>query len=252
MRRGWQVNFFSNLAARRRNSPEAVRRAVIGFLSTGDPVARRHMLRDHPELLNPLADDLLAYLIHSAEADWTDDLVPKLDGVRFLLRRCRTIGVDAAFAELGLRLPTDPAYPARGKAPSPAVLSLVDQATTAYEVYEQRHDRSSAEVTEQWFERLMSHSDFPRADIELRLRVLNAFADFLSQRYQEDDEAPLLEREISFRRQVVDLAPGDWPDRPRYLRLLGSALLRRWSRSRVRQDKSEAISYLRAGGAEGF
>jgi hypothetical protein len=246
------MQFFNRRAGRgREDNLEALGQAVMQFLSAPSPADKRRMLRDHPELSGDIASAMLTQLIRDAEADRMPDLVSKLDHARALLRRCKEIGVDPAFAEAGITLPTDVQY---GPTPplSPVLDALVDEAVWAYKQYERQRDDETAMITENSFARLLSHPGFAQAPLDAQLRIRNAFADFLTQRYEDKEELDILNRAIVLRREVVALSPGDWPDRPRYLRLLGSCLLLRWSNTQGYEDKSEAIRFLRAGGAAGF
>jgi hypothetical protein len=246
------MKYFSRQAGQgRRESPAAVRQAVIHFLSAPNPAAARPMLRDHPELLGDLADSLLEHLIASAEADGRRDLMPRLQQTRALLRRCREIGVDSAFAEAEIALPTD-AQDSATSPLSPVLTALIEEAVWAYEQYERRRDDETAAIAESCFMRLLSHPGFRHAPVDAQLGVRNGFADFLTQRHEDEEDLAMLDRAIALRREVVALTPGDWPDRPQYLRLLGRTLLLRWNRTHVGEDKKEALRFLRAGGAAGF
>lgn len=69
------------------------------FLQAATGAAKRQLVNQHPELLSPAADRLLAYWYGTAHSQGRDDIAQLLDAHRRLLLRCRQIGVEAAFAE---------------------------------------------------------------------------------------------------------------------------------------------------------
>lgn len=72
------------------------------FLQAPTGPAKRRLLEQHPGLLGPEADMLLAHWYGTAQAQGKDDVAQILNAHRRLLLRCRQIGVEAAFVEQGL------------------------------------------------------------------------------------------------------------------------------------------------------
>lgn len=69
------------------------------FLQASTGPAKRRLVEQHPELLGPQADMLLAYWYGTAQAQGNDNATRILDAHRRLLLRCRQVGVEAAFVE---------------------------------------------------------------------------------------------------------------------------------------------------------
>lgn len=75
-------------------------RELQAFIQARTWAATRRVLADHPELLSDEADDVLSQLIASArESEEGGDTERILTEHRDLLRRCREVGVEQAFAE---------------------------------------------------------------------------------------------------------------------------------------------------------
>jgi len=72
----------------------------------------RRILEAHPELLGDEADALLGQLVQGAQAQGDEDARRVLEQHRALLRRCREVGIEQAFAELGAGLPIPPEFQA--------------------------------------------------------------------------------------------------------------------------------------------
>jgi len=68
----------------------------------------RRILEAHPELLTDEADALLGQLVQAAQAQGDEDARRILEEHRALLRRCREIGVEQAFAALPASSPLPP------------------------------------------------------------------------------------------------------------------------------------------------
>lgn len=69
------------------------------FLQAGTGSAKRHLVKQHPELLGHQTDLILAYWWETARAQGNEDAARLLDAHRRLLLRCRQVGVEAAFIE---------------------------------------------------------------------------------------------------------------------------------------------------------
>ncbi len=78
----------------------AAQEAVVDLLALDDqPEATlRHLLREHPALLLPVADEFLVELPNSLGEEIRRDLFETIEARRSLLRACREVGVEAALA----------------------------------------------------------------------------------------------------------------------------------------------------------
>jgi tetratricopeptide (TPR) repeat protein len=82
---------------------------LIGLPGSPEATLRR-LLREYPELLQPVADEFLADLISSGTPGIDTELLDSVEARRRLLRDCRQLGVDAAIAtawKKGELLPKD-------------------------------------------------------------------------------------------------------------------------------------------------
>jgi hypothetical protein len=77
--------------------PEAA--LLMAFIQARTWDESRRILEAHPELLSDEADALLGRLIEAARAQGDEDARRALEERRALLRRCREVGVEQAFAE---------------------------------------------------------------------------------------------------------------------------------------------------------
>ena len=86
-------------AARQTASAAPLLETVQQFVQARSWGDSRRVVEQHPELLGEETDDLLGRLLEGAR-DAGEDLVARvLEEHRALLRRCREVGVEAAFAE---------------------------------------------------------------------------------------------------------------------------------------------------------
>ncbi len=89
----------SAVAGADRAPSDELKFTVSLFVQAPTGPAKRRLVDQHPELLSPEADMLLAHWYGIAQARGSDDTARILNAHRRLLLRCRQIGVEAAFAE---------------------------------------------------------------------------------------------------------------------------------------------------------
>lgn len=83
-------------------SPGDLMRLVLGFAATPDLRLARQLVEENERvLLSPMADAALEMQLTIGRRAGHDEMVAAVEGRRELLRRCRTIGIDRAFAEEG-------------------------------------------------------------------------------------------------------------------------------------------------------
>jgi len=71
------------------------------FINADTWAETRRIVEAHPELLTDAADALLGRLVDAAREEGDEEAVRLLEEHRALLRRCREVGVERAFAERG-------------------------------------------------------------------------------------------------------------------------------------------------------
>lgn len=77
-------------------SPEQLLQTLRSFAEASTLADRRRIIKQHPELLNSLAD---AQLQRTIQHQQTPEARQVLEEVRILLGRCRDVGVEATFGE---------------------------------------------------------------------------------------------------------------------------------------------------------
>ncbi len=95
------MGFLDRLFGRRprRPDPRQLLETIFAFIQAETWAESRRIVEEHPELLSDEADGLLGQLIEAARELGEGDAVRLLEEHRALLRRCREVGVERAFAE---------------------------------------------------------------------------------------------------------------------------------------------------------
>jgi hypothetical protein len=75
-------------------------KAFLEFVSAESPVAARQVLVAYPQLTGEVAEQVVEAIDVEAPDQYREAALARIDRYRALLRRCREIGADAAFAEL--------------------------------------------------------------------------------------------------------------------------------------------------------
>jgi hypothetical protein len=78
------------------SDPEQLRQTIFAFIQAETWEESRRILEAHPELLTDEADAVLGQLVQAQE---DQDARRFFEGIRALLRRCREVGIEQAFAE---------------------------------------------------------------------------------------------------------------------------------------------------------
>ena len=82
------------------SDPEQLRQTIFAFIQAETWEESRRILESHPELFTDEADAVLRQLIDTARAHGDEAALRIFERHRALLRRCREVGVEEAFAEL--------------------------------------------------------------------------------------------------------------------------------------------------------
>src|ERR1035437_3037194 len=125
-------------------SPQQVATAFFSFVKADAPSESRQVLEQHPELLMPGADPIIATFIRLFRKEVDDRAVAVLEHHAGLLRLCREIGVESAFAGLAYEAAIlasdqnlaqtsadDPNYPARSGSLAVQLLKRFERAGDA-------------------------------------------------------------------------------------------------------------------------
>ena len=84
----------------RRPDPEALLQTIAAFINAKTWSESQRLVEQHPELLSDQADALLGQLVEAAQAQSDENARRTFEQHRALLRRCREVGVEKAFAAL--------------------------------------------------------------------------------------------------------------------------------------------------------
>ena len=94
------------------NDLEQLRQTIFAFIQAETWEESRRILESHPELLTDEADALLGQLIDTAQAQGDEAALRIFERHRALLRRCREVGIEQAFAEFSGGPPIPPEFQA--------------------------------------------------------------------------------------------------------------------------------------------
>ena len=203
------------------------------FITANTWDASQRIVEEHPELLSDEADGLLVRYIQMAEAQGNQKARAVFEEHRALLRRCREIGVEAAFAEKtggggGVSIPA-------------AFREDVRLAKEAEARYQRTSDPADlGEACAAW-ERIWAHPGFATAEAAFRLAALNDGAGAFLRRYQRLGELGDLERAIGHLEEAVAGTPPGSPDLPGWLNNLGAGLSARYGRTGELADLQRAV-----------
>ena len=198
----------------------------------------QRIVAQNPDLLTDEADALLTQLCAAAEAQGEEDAARHFTTHRDLLRRCREIGIEAAFAEIIGAGQTASSTPA-------AFRQAWQQAQTAEAHYLQTGDIAFLHEAIAAWESILRHRVFPTADARFRLAVLNDSGGCYLRRYWARGQTSDLNQALAQWRQAVQATPAGSPDLPGYLNNLGNGLRDRYAARGSFADLEEAIAVYR-------
>ncbi len=158
----------------KRPDPRKLSLAIGAFIRCRTEAESQRVVEQHPELLSPEADILLEQRIVAAREQGRADIERLLAERRTLLRRCRELGVEEAFAEKTELSPKQLA----------AVEGLAQLliAEKAEEHYWRTGDRAALDLAVAAWERMLNHPAFALASGGIKLATLNTGNAFF-QRY---------------------------------------------------------------------
>jgi tetratricopeptide (TPR) repeat protein len=221
-----------------REDPEAALRALTRtleeFIGARTWDESRRILEAHPELLTDEADALLGQWIAAAQAQGDEEARRILEEHRVLLRRCREVGIERAFAELGGGPPIPPEFQADFR-----------HAQEGEARYRQTRDLAALNEAIAAWERILNHPAFSQADERFRLVAWNDAGGVYLLCYRRTGNIADLDKALALRRQALDVTPLDSSDRPAILNNLGNGLMARYERTGRLEDLEEAIRVFR-------
>jgi hypothetical protein len=207
-------------------------RALQAFIGADTWGKSQQVVEAHPELLGDEALATLNRLIAAARTQGDEAGTRILLEHRDLLRRCREVGIPAAFAER--RHP--PEVP-------PHFRADLERAQAAAQRYPRTGDRAALDEAAAAWAAILNHPSFVAADGRFRRAALNDAGGVLLRRYWARGALPDLEATIAYAQQAVELTPPDAPDRAGYLNNLATGLRARYARTGALPDLEAAIAY---------
>jgi tetratricopeptide (TPR) repeat protein len=215
---------------------ERILRALQEFISAPTWAESRRVLEQHPEILDDGPDALLEELAQARENLQARQAVEEH---RTLLRRCRQMGIDAAFAGI--------APPARDGKAGPTIPSAFQADVRRAMEAEGRYRRTSNagtldEAVAAW-ERILRHPDLAASEPNLRLATLNDAGGTYLRRYWAKGHVEDLDRALGLWQQAVELTPPGSPGLPPYLSNLAIGLMDHYARTGELSDLEKAIPH---------
>ncbi|MDQ7030286.1 MAG: hypothetical protein Q9O62_11165 [Ardenticatenia bacterium] len=222
-------------------------RTLRDFIAADTWTASRRILEQHPELLSDDADALLGRLIDAARHvgaqgtapdEDTQRLIRTLEQHRALLRRCRDVGVDRAFAEIVGAQRATPPIP-------PEFQDDLRRAQEAQRRYLQTGDVAALDEAVAAWERILNHPAFPQAEERFRLTAMNDAGGAYLRRYWARGQLPDLDRALDLWQQALAVAREGSPDWASMQANLGVALSTRFEALGQVADLDAAIQAFR-------
>ncbi|HHS97393.1 MAG TPA: tetratricopeptide repeat protein, partial [Chloroflexi bacterium] len=202
-------------------------RTLAECLSVRSAEEHKGFLQAHPELYGP---EGLALLERLLEAETRPQARQQLQFFLNLHRRCREVGVERAFAEIG----TGPPIP-------PEFQEDLRRAQGGEQQYLQTGDPAALNEAIAAWEHILNHPTFAQADERFRLAAWNDAGGAYLRRYWRQGQIADLDRALSLWQEAVRRTPPDSPDLPGYLNNLGNGLRARYGRTGRLEDLEEAI-----------
>ena len=197
----------------------------------------QRIVEANPDLLSDEADAALAQMIDVASTQGDENAVRILEEHRALLRRCREIGIAAAFAEHASKRGSGRG----GVSVPPQFREDLQRAQQGVQRYRQTGDRDGLDAAAAAWSRILEHPDFQASDDRFRLAALNNSGGVFLRRYRAGGRVEDLNRALTSWERAVKMTPPDSPDRPSLLNNLGTGLSDRYARTGRLADLEEAI-----------
>jgi hypothetical protein len=213
--------------------PQQLLQAFVDFVQATSWPQSKRILEQHLELLGDEVDAILSQLAAAQESKGAHDLV---EAHRALLQRCRSMGVEAAFAEI--ERASQPAIPVEFQ-------EDLHQAKEAEQRYENTGERGALNAAVSAWERLLTHALFSQTPGAFQRAVFNDAGGAYLRRYWDRGELADLDRSLILSQQALSATAPDATDRAMYLSNLGNGLHDRYARSGQPADLEAAHSAYR-------
>ncbi len=211
--------------------PEQLLQTIATFIQAESWNESQRILEQYPELLTDEANALLGQLTETQETEGARQTV---ETHRALLRRCREVGVERAFAERISVKGSASAIPDQFQ-------SDLLQAQEAEQRYRRNGDRDALDRAVAAWERILDHPTFSAAPKRFQIAALNNGGGVFLRRYWAVGRLPDLNRALRCWEQAVEQTPSGSLDLPGYLNNLGTGLSDRYARTGELADLERAI-----------
>lgn len=211
-------------------------RPITAFIETNTWGESRRVLQSNPELLSNEADACLKQYQAMAAKYFNRMISWEFHEHRSLLRRCREIGVEQAFAEKG-GLDSIP----------PQFVNNWSQAQRAAARYRHADDWAALDEAVDNWEQILNHPTFTTAPEDFRLYVLNDAGSTFDERYSinRKEYSDDLNHGLSLRREALRLTAANSVERAVILHNIGISLEYQYEQTRCRQKLDEAVQAFR-------
>lgn len=230
----------------------ALNEGLVKLITSEDWDNARDAVTEHPELLETrgqsVLDNLLVLALERRDSHWV-----RLFGThRVLLRRCKRIGVDAAFQEADEIEMWSTGELASFEAPILyRFLAAHMEAKQASDDFHQGRDMARLDEALRAWKRIIEDAEFETLDISARALVLDDSAELHFQRYLETAVPADLEKALEGWGTVLKMIEEESPKRPRILVNCGHALWKAYQRSGDEMALRRAIDAWREAVAQG-
>ena len=216
------------------SDPRKLLETLQAFINADTWAESRRILDDHPELLSDEADALLAHLVEAARAQGDERARRVLEQHRDLLRRCREVGVEAAFADLVGAKRAAPPIP-------PEFREDLRRAQEGEQRHQQMGDLAALNAAVAAWERILHHPAFEGADERFRLAAMNDAGGAFFRRFEATGDLEDLKTATALWQQAIARTPEGSPDWASMQANLGVALRTRFEALGAVADLDAAI-----------
>jgi CHAT domain-containing protein len=209
---------------------EELTAAFYAFVSADTWTASREVLAANPKLTSDEADQLIGALVVAASEQGAEDAAKELRTYRVLLRRCRDVGPDVAFAEI-----------VESSSALSEINQLLEPLEQVLEASDQPRSASSNVAAMNAARQLVGHPGLHSLPDTARGSVLNLAAMALLHSYEAAGSVADLDDALAAWDEALLITSPGSPDRPGILNDRADGLVLRYARTGSVADLDDAL-----------